>query len=270
MQGTTFWTVAVVVALLVGFSKGGWTAFGNLCVPILSLVVNPLAAAGLILPVYLVSDWFGLWAYRHCYDRRVLAILIPAGLIGVGLGWAVIPWVDGSVPGGERIVTALVGLIGAVFSFYMLYSMHVARGPAGPPRQPRLLPGLFWGALAGFTSYISHAGAPPYQAYVQPLRLDRLAFAGTTTILFAVINLAKLVPYWINGQVDLGSLRVLMWLAVPAIAGVFIGKRTVGMVSQATFYKVITWTLLVVSLDLVGKAALDADPLIALSHRLVG
>lgn len=270
MQGWAFWTVAVLVALIVGFSKGGWSAIGNLSVPILSLVVSPLAAAGLLLPVYLVSDWFGLWAYRHSYDRRVLTILIPAGLLGVGLGWAVIPWIDGSIPGGERIVTGIVGVIGTVFSFYMLFSMRSGRGQNQLPREPKVLPGIFWGAMAGFTSYISHAGAPPFQAYVQPLRLDRLAFAGTTTILFAIINLSKVIPYWVNGQIDLGSLHTVMWLSIPAIAGVFIGKRTVGLVSQATFYKVITWALLVVSLDLIGKAALGVDPLIALSGAFIG
>mgnify|MGYP000948662897 CR=1 FL=1 len=260
--------VAVLVALIVGFSKGGWSAIGNLSVPILSLVVNPLAAAGLLLPVYLVSDWFGLWAYRHSFDRRVLAILIPAGLVGVGLGWAVIPWIDTRVPGGERIVTGIVGMIGAVFSFFMLYSMHVKRQQTTPPREAKVLPGLFWGAMAGFTSYISHAGAPPFQTYVQPLQLDRLAFAGTTTILFAIINLSKLVPYWVNGQIDLNSLGTVMWLSIPAIIGVFVGKRTVGLVSQATFYKVITWALLLVSLDLLGKAALGTDPLMAAGHWL--
>lgn len=264
MEGWQFWAVAVFVALIVGFSKGGWSAIGSLGVPILSLVINPLAAAGLLLPVYLVSDWFGLWAYRHSYDRRVLAILIPAGLLGVGLGWAIIPFIDRQVPGGERIVTGVVGLIGTVFSFSMLYSMYFRRQDNRPPQEPKLLPGLFWGALAGFTSYISHAGAPPFQTYVQPLRLDRLAFAGTTTILFAIINLSKLGPYWLNGQVDATSLHAVMWLAVPAIAGVFIGKYTVGLVSQATFYKVITWALLVVSLELIGKAVMGVDPLLAL------
>jgi uncharacterized protein len=69
--------------LIVGFSKGGWSAIGNLSVAILSLVISPLAAAGLVLPVYLVSDGVGLWVYRKSFDRRVLSILIPAGLLGV-------------------------------------------------------------------------------------------------------------------------------------------------------------------------------------------
>lgn len=78
--------MAVLVAWIVGFSKGGWSAIGNLSVPLLSLAVDPLTAAGLLLPVYLISDGFGLWTYRHSYDQRVLKIMIPAGLLGIGLG----------------------------------------------------------------------------------------------------------------------------------------------------------------------------------------
>ena len=265
MQGWEFWTVAVFVAVIVGFSKGGWSAIGNLSVPILSLVIDPLSAAGLLLPVYLVSDVFGLWAYRHSFDRRVLAILIPAGLIGVGIGWAVVPWMDAHLRGGERIITGLVGLIGIGFSAYMLCLRSIER----PVRQAEVLPGLLWGALAGFTSYIAHAGAPPFQTYVQPLRLDRLRFAGTTTILFAIINLAKLGPYWANGQVNADSLNAAVWLGIPAVVGVFIGKSSVGWVSQETFYKVITWALMIIGLELVGKAVSGVDPLLSLLHVFV-
>jgi uncharacterized protein len=96
VQGWAFWAVACLVALIVGFLQGGWSAIGNLCVPILSLVISPLAAAGLLLPVYPVSDDFGLWAHRKSFDRRVLSILIPAGLLGVGVlvGKRAVGWVS--------------------------------------------------------------------------------------------------------------------------------------------------------------------------------
>ncbi len=258
--------MAVLVALIVGFSKGGWSAIGNLSVPLLSLAVDPLTAAGLLLPVYLVSDGFGLWAYRRSFDRMVLAIMIPAGLLGIGLGWAIIPSVNANLPGGDLIITGLVGAIGIIFAIYML----TRREDGGPVRQPKVLPGLFWGSLAGFTSYISHAGAPPYQTYVQPLRLDRLSYAGTTTILFAILNLAKLGPYWMTGQVSLGSLETAAYLMLPAIIGVYVGKRTVGMVSEKTFYRVITWALLLVGFELLGKALLSVDPFLMLLQAVFG
>lgn len=266
MQGWEFWSVAVLVALIVGFSKGGWSAIGNLSVPLLSLTVDPLTAAGLLLPVYLISDGFGLWAYRHSFDRRVLAIMIPAGLIGIGVAWAIIPGINANVSGGERIITGLVGGIGIIFAIYMLSGRY----SAGPAQEPKLARGLFWGSLAGFTSYISHAGAPPYQTFVQPLRLDRLTYAGTTTVLFAIINLAKLGPYWMNGQVSLGSLETAAYLMAPAVLGVYVGKRTVGMVSELTFYKVITWALLIVGLELLGKALMGVDPIVSFIQSVTG
>ena len=50
--------------------------------------MNPVVAAGMLLPVYVVSDMFGLYAYRHAFDRRVLAILLPGAVVGIGVGWA--------------------------------------------------------------------------------------------------------------------------------------------------------------------------------------
>ncbi len=264
MQGWDFWLIAVLVAFLVGFSKGGWSAVGNLSVPLLSLVIDPLSAAGLLLPVYLVSDAFGLWAYRRSFARNVLMILVPAGIAGVMIGWAVIPWTSANLPGGNDVITGLVGCIGILFAIYML----VGTRRATVQRSPEVAPGVFWGALAGFTSYISHAGAPPYQVYVQPLNLDRLAYAGTTTILFAILNAVKLGPYSLNGQVTFQSLETLVYLSPAAILGVFVGKRTVGMVSERTFYSVITWALLVVGLNLVGRALIGTDPFLALFRAL--
>lgn len=264
MQGWDFWVIATVVAFLVGLSKGGWSAVGNLSVPLLSLVVDPLTAAGLLLPVYLVSDAFGLWVYRHSYVRKILVILVPAGLLGVLIGWLVIPWTSTHLPSGEDVITGLVGGIGVLFALYMLV------GPKGTAakRSPKVFSGLFWGTLSGFTSYISHAGAPPYQVYMQPLRLDRLAYAGTTTILFAIINAAKLVPYSVTGQVNPHSLETLAYLSPAAILGVFVGKRTVGMVSERKFYLIITWALLVVGVNLLGRAILGIDMFIALARAL--
>ena len=74
MDGFAFWMAAVAAAMLVGMGKGGLPVVGMLGVPVLSLAISPVAAAGLLLPVYIVSDIFGLYAYRAAFDRRVVAI----------------------------------------------------------------------------------------------------------------------------------------------------------------------------------------------------
>ena len=151
MEDFAFWALAGLAAVLVGLSKGGLPVVGMLAVPMMSLVMSPVMAAGLLLPIYVISDMFGLWAYRHAFNRRVLAIMAPAMTIGVAIGWATASVVS------EAWVTLLVGVIGAAFAANLLIRSRrvVAAKPA------HVAPGLFWGALAGFTSFVSHAGAPP-------------------------------------------------------------------------------------------------------------
>jgi uncharacterized membrane protein YfcA len=150
---------------------------------------------------------------RRAFDRRVLSILVPATTLGVGLGWltaSVIP---------EPVVEGLVGLIGAVFAANLL----LRRGEDPPARPANRLAGTVWGAVSGFTSFVSHAGGPPYQIFVLPLRLEKTVFAGTTTILFAYVNAIKLLPYWALGQLSPASLKVAAVLTVPAVVSVFLG-----------------------------------------------
>lgn len=52
-----------------------------------------------------------------------------------------------------------------------------------------------------------------------------------------------------NGQVSVGSLETAAYLMAPAVLGVYVGKRAVGMVSELNFYKVITWALLIVGVE---------------------
>ena len=51
--------------------------------------------------------------------------------------------------------------------------------------------GFAFGVASGFTSFVAHAGGPPFQAYVLPLRLDPLRYAATAAVFFAVINLSR-------------------------------------------------------------------------------
>jgi uncharacterized membrane protein YfcA len=244
LEAFEFWSAAVAAAILVGMSKGGLPVVGMLAVPVLSLFLSPIQAAGLLLPVYVVSDQFGLYAYRRDYDARVLKIGIPAAVIGIGIGWATAEIVP------EWLVIALVGLIALVFSLVLL----LRRGPEGPPREPEVGKGVFWGAMTGFTSFVSHAGAPPWQVYVLPLRLSKTRFAGTTQIMFTVVNAVKLIPYYFLGQLSVSNLEIAAALMLPAAASVFLGFWLVRILPQKLFFEVVTWALLLVGIQLLWKA----------------
>jgi uncharacterized protein len=238
---TLFWLLAGFSAFLVGASKGGLPLVGMLAVPIMALVISPVAAAGLLLPIYIVSDLYGLWIYRQSFDTRNLKILVPAAALGIAVGWAAASHTN------ENLVKILVGVIGLA---YCLDTLLKARRnlPAKPADVPR---GIFWGSIAGFTSFVSHAGAPPYNMYVLPQRLEKMVYAGTTTILFAIVNALKLPPYYFLNQVNFTSLETAAWLAPVSIIGAFSGYRLTKILPEKIFYRIVEVTLFLVSVKLI-------------------
>jgi uncharacterized membrane protein YfcA len=217
---------------------------GALGVPLLALVMPPVAAAALLLPVYIVSDAVGLWAYRKEYSARNLVILLPAMVFGVGLGWATAKITP------EWIVTLLVGVVG------VYYCVTVFLRRASPPKPADVPRGIFWGTITGFTSFVSHTGGPPFQAYVLPQKLPKMMFAGTSTIAFAIINLVKLVPYWALGQFNPGNLQVAAMLSPVAVAGALIGYKATAHIPEKLFYRLVEVALFIISLKLIYDALL--------------
>ncbi len=243
MSGWEFWVVAVFAAVLTGIGKGGVPIVGALTVPVLSLVINPLVAAGLMLPVYVISDWFGLYAYRREFDKRVLLIACVSMTLGVAIGWATARLIP------ESAVTVLVGVISVAFALNQLLRRQVVAAA----RRAEWGSGLFWCSIAGFTSFVSHTGGPPYQVWTLPLGMKKAVFAGTSTIAFAYVNAIKLVPYFYLGQINLDSLEVAAILMPFAAAAVFFGVWVVKRLPEKAFFTIVTWSLLLIGLQLIWK-----------------
>lgn len=240
------WVLAVIAAASVGLAKGGLSMVGVISVPLLALVMSPVQAAGILLPVYIISDIGGLVAYRKVFDARVLALLLPGAVAGILLGWATASFVT------DRQIEFVVGVIGLVFALRAL----LGRGAQSVARAPDWGRGSLWGLVSGYTSFVAHAGAPPYQVFAQPLRMSPIVYAGTTTIFFAVCNMVKLVPYAMLGQLSVQNLKVAAILVIPALLAVQAGLWIVKRMPVRVFYAFITWTLLIVSLRLIWAGAL--------------
>ncbi len=233
-----FWLMAVLATFLVGASKGGLPLVGMLAVPMMALVMSPVMAAGLLLPLYVVSDMYGLWLYRKNYSLRNLQIIVPAAAVGIFIGWAT------ATITSEVVVKLIVAVIGL---FYILDTILKARRVV-EPKPADIARGVFWGTLTGFTSFVSHAGAPPYQMYVLPQKLDKMTYAGTATIAFAIINALKLPPYWLLGQINLSSLETCAVLAPVSMIGAWSGYRLTRVVPEKLFFRAVELALFLVSL----------------------
>ena len=237
-----FYFAAIPAVILLGLSKGGFSGLSSLAMPLVVLAISPVKAAAIILPILIVQDWVSVWAYRRDFDLRNLLILTPAAAVGVAAGWAMAARVD------EQAVRLVVGLISVGFVVFMLLRDRLARGAA---TQATVAPGLFWGAIAGFTSFINHVGAPPVMAYMLPQKLPPRRFAGTAAVFFAIVNLLKLWPYFALGQFSRDNLWASASLLPVAVVATFFGVWLVRRVSAARFYVAILGLTFIVGVKLI-------------------
>ncbi len=231
-----FYLYSIPAILIFGISKGGFGgSIAVLSVLLLSFVVTPTQAAGILLPILCVMDLFVVHAYRGVYDMTSLRILLPGALIGIGIGYLTIDMLD------DDAIRVMVGAIAVAFCL-----QSWLRWPAGAGRRHNRLAGAALGTAAGFTSFSIHAGGPPFSMYLLPKRLDPMLFAGTAGIFFAVVNYVKLVPYYFLDQLSAENLAVSLVLMPLAPVGVRLGHWLVRHTDTRVFYAVCYTFLLIV------------------------
>ncbi|MGP9791505.1 sulfite exporter TauE/SafE family protein [Roseinatronobacter sp. NSM] len=239
---------ALAAVFLVGLSKGGLGgAFALLGVPILALVMSPVQAAALLLPILLMMDGVSLWTWRGWFDRATLLHLLPGAVLGIAIGAMAAAFTS------EALVRLIVGVVALGF----VARMALARSGGAAQGQGRARGGV-WGTVAGFTSFVAHAGGPPFQVYVLPLRLDPKIYTGTSVIFFAVVNAIKVVPYAALGQFDHVTLISAVMMLPLAVIATLLGAAVVKRMRAEVFYPLMYVMVTLVGLKLVwdGVSAL--------------
>ena len=222
-----FYAVTIPAVLLLGVSKSGFGAgFGSLAVPMMALAVSVPQAAAILMPVLLLMDVLGMAAFRKDFDLKLLKFLIPCGLVGIVVGALLFKLLD------ARLVAGIVG----VFTLLFLAQRLLFPPKADSPPPPRWL-GAILTATSGFTSFIAHAGGPPVNAYMIPMRLSPIRFTATMAFFFFVINLAKWIPYAWLGLLDWRNFATSVVLLPLAPIGVWVGVKLARRISQVLFYR---------------------------------
>ena len=224
-----FYIVSVPAVLLLGVSKSGFGAgFGSLAVPIMALAVSVPQAAAILMPVLLLMDLLGLAAFRKELDRKLLRFLLPWGLAGVVLGAVLFRALDAHM---------IAGLVGG-FTLMFLAQRLVFPPRADSPPPPRWV-GAILTAVSGFTSFIAHAGSPPLNAYVIPLKLKPMLYTATMAFFYFFINLSKWIPYAMLGLLDVRNMATSVVLLPLVPLGVWMGIRIARRISQELFYRLL-------------------------------
>jgi uncharacterized membrane protein YfcA len=150
-----FWVTAVIAVLVTGISKGGFGGLALFAVPLMALTTSPIQAAGIMLPILIVMDWVSLWAYRKTWSKRLLWLTLPGALVGIAVGGLLAGHVN------DDIARIVVGMIAILFPVYAVAGAVSKRRPKKSMLWNKPL-GAIAGLTAGFTSFIAHAGGPPF------------------------------------------------------------------------------------------------------------
>jgi uncharacterized membrane protein YfcA len=239
-----FYMLTIPAVLLLGISKSGFGAgFGSLAVPMMALSVSVPQAAAILMPVLFVMDVLGMAAFRKDFDLKLLRFLLPWGVLGIGVGTLLF-----------RVLQAHVvaGLVGAFTLLFLAQRVLFPPKPDSPP-PPRWL-GALLTVMSGFTSFIAHAGGPPINAYVIPMRLSPVRFTATMAFFFFVINLSKWIPYAWLGLLDWRNMATSLVLLPIAPIGVWVGVWLARRISQVLFYRFLYLGMLLTGIKLLWDA----------------
>ncbi len=234
-----FYLCAIPAVIFLGLAKGGFAGVGTAATPLLAIVMPPLEAAAVLLPILIVQDMISVWVYRRAWSAWNLKILLPSGALGVGLAWLLAAHVS------DAHVRLAIGVIGVAF----VLNAWFGRSPA-QAKPPNAAAGVFWGGVAGFTSMLAQAGGPPFQVFTLPQRMEKLTLVGTHMIFFASMNAMKILPYFALGQFSTPGLSTSVALLPLAVAANFLGIWLVRRTPTELFYNIAYALVLLISLEL--------------------
>ncbi|KPA21666.1 Sulfite exporter TauE/SafE [Shimia sp. SK013] len=224
--------LAALAVSFAGISKAGFgsgAAFASAA--LLALVMPPKVALGIMLPLLMLIDLVTLRPFWGKWSWPDAKVLIAGGIPGVVAGG----WLFSVA--NDDVLRLLIGGVSVGFVAWQMWTGVTAR---------RIVPlwgGLVAGCVAGFTSFVSHAGGPPAAVYLLSRGLGKTTYQATTVLVFWVINIAKFVPYAFLGAFSLQTLWVDLMLAPFALVGAAIGVKAHHAVPERAFFAV-TYVLL--------------------------
>jgi uncharacterized membrane protein YfcA len=201
--------VAFAGVFLICFMKGAFGGgFSIVGIPLLSIVMDPVTAGGLLAPLFIAMDLFALRYWKpSTWSKPDLVLLLPGLAIGIGFGYLLFGFLD------HRAISIVMATITLIF-----VGLWLGAG-AEPTTRPRSTPQAIAAGLAsGVTTMVAHSGGPPLAMYLLPLGLSKEIYAGTTSLFFTVGNATKALPWLllVKPTADVWTLMALCLLAIPA------------------------------------------------------
>ena len=221
------WLLLALCALFVGMSKVGIAGISMFYIPVLALIFGGKTSTGILLPMLMMADIFGVAYYHRHAEWKCLAKLLPWAFVGIGIGL----WV-GKVLNDEWFKNIIAFLVFAGVGI-MLWRERQKRTD--------LFPHSWWfaavmGVLGGFATMIGNVAGPIFAIYMLAMNLPKNAFIGTGAWFFLIVNFFKFpLQVWVWNNIEWKTI-VLDLIMLPAIAaGAFLGIWIVRKIPDKTY-----------------------------------
>ena len=220
-----FYFYAAIGVFLFGISKGGFAGpIAILSIPLMSIVMSPITAAAILLPVLLVMDVVAMFIYWKKWDLQNIKIIVPPAMVGILIGTITFSFTS------ENSIRIIIGFIAIIF---IILSLLQKKNYLLKPTKSK---GIFWSSIGGYTSFIIHSGGTPVNFFLLPQKLDKTVYVATMTLTFLIINIIKLVPYYFLDQLVFSNLKASLILSPLAPISIYIGYYLHKKINEKTFY----------------------------------
>jgi len=235
VPATWTWVIVGLVAvpvLLYGFSKTAMPVAGVLAGPVLAVVLGPTVATGFMVPLLILGDLFGLFYFRQHGDWRLIRRLVPGVLLGFLLTAVLFKLLDTHTLG--RIIGLLI--LASVALEVWRQRTESIDDELEPMTNKAAI--VFFGTLAGMTTMAANAGGTAMTLYLVKMRVSMLAFMGTATWFFFIINLLKVPIIGGLGFITRETLMADLFFAPLIVIGAFIGIFTFRRMNERLFVSI--------------------------------
>lgn len=214
------WLIVLACAVMIGLTKTGIPGLGVLISPLMADVFPARESTGIVLPMLIFADLFGIGYYRRDAVWSHLLRILPWTAAGIVLGYFLLGRIDDSQL--RFFIGVIILVILGVKQWW-----DRTKDEASIPTQWWFAGGL--GLIAGVTTMMANAAGPFSMIYLLSMRLPKREFIGTGTWYYFVLNWFKF-PFSFNlGLINNQSLQFDMVLfpliAVGAVIGIGVLKR---------------------------------------------
>ncbi|MBP6609923.1 MAG: sulfite exporter TauE/SafE family protein [Paludibacter sp.] len=225
----SMWLLVILSAVMIGMSKVGVSGIGTLVIPIMAFVFGGMPSSGLVLPMLIMADVFGvIYYHRSTHWKTVLGVL-PWAFIGILVGWLV-----GKNISSEQF-KQLIGLL-VILSLVVMGWTELRKKKAALTVTHKAMVSIPFGVMGGFSTMIGNAAGPIMSVYLLSKNLPKKEYIGTAAWFFFIINLSKMpLQIWGWNNITIKTLSFNLML-LPAIAlGAYLGIKIVKLFPESMY-----------------------------------